>query len=299
MRSVPGVSTSVLPNSNIFTMSVRDADPEWAYQVLQAVVECYPQVAEYVVGSTALVMLDDSGVPTEPVQELDLKNSLVMGAAAGLVLWAGFVLVMALNRRTIHNEDELKQTMNHACLGIIPATKVAQREKTCPMVHKDNGKYGFGESVRLLQMHVQKELQKRGQKVLMISGATPGEGKTTVSLNLAIAFAQKGHRVLLVDCDMYNPSIHRSLGLERIQTLKDYQAGTVSQSEIIVKSDIKHLYLMAANMDFKDASAKELLETILNAARQSFDYVLLDTPPCSLMVDAAELSDLADCALMI
>ncbi len=299
VRSIPYVSTSVLPNSNIFTMTVQDPDPEWAYQVLQAVVECYPQVAEYVVGSTALVMLDDSGVPTEPVRSLELKDSMLMGAAAGLVLWAGFVLLMAMNRRTIHNEDELKQTMNHACLGIIPATKVAQREKTCPLMHQDNGKYGFGESVRLLQMHVQKELQKRHQKVLMISGATPGEGKTTVSLNLAIAFAKKGHRVLLVDCDMYNPSIHRSLGLEKVHTLKDYQAGTVGQTEIIVKSSVRHLYLMAANMDFKDASAKELLETILNAARQSFDYVLLDTPPCSLMVDAAELSDLADCALMV
>ena len=298
--SIPNVMTSVLPNSSIFTMRVRDADPEWAYTVLQAVVECYPQVAEYVVGSTSLVMLDDSGVPTKPVFELELTDSLIYGAAAGLVMWMGFVLVMTLRRRTIHNEDELNRTMNHPCLGIIPATKVARRDsRICPTIQKDNGKFGFGESVRLLQMHVQKEMQKREFKVLMVSGATPGEGKTTISLNLAIAFARKGHRVLLVDCDMYNPSIHRSLELESIQTLKSHQTGNASREEIIHKSGIRHLYLMAADMDFKDAASKELLEKILNASRKSFDYVILDTPPCSLMVDSAELSDLADCALMV
>ena len=297
--NIPTVSTTVLDNSNIFTMRVRHTNPEWAYQVLQAVVECYPQVADYVVGATYLVMLDDSGVPTKPLYDLDLRDSLMLGAGAGLALWMLFMLLLTLSRRTIHNEDELKRTMNYACLGIVPATKVMARGKGCPLIHKDNGKFGFGESVRLLQMHVQKEMQSQDHKLLMISGATPGEGKTTIAVNLAIAFAKRGHRVLLVDCDMYNPSVCRALGLEDIKTLRDYQADSASQSEIIVKSGIRHMYVMAANMDFKDMKTKALLQKILKASRKTFDYVILDTPPCSLMVDAAELSDMADCALMV
>ena len=296
---IPNVQTSVLPNSNIFTMKVRHSDPEWAYAVLQAVVECYPQIAEYVVGATTLVMLDSSGVPTTPVFDLDLTDSLLLGAGAGLVIWMLFMLLLTLSRRTIHNEDELKRTMNYECLGIVPATKMVERKKGCPLVHKDNGKFGFGESVRLLQMHVQKEMKKQDQKILMVSGATPGEGKSTIAINLAIAFAQKGNRVLLVDCDMYNPSVHRALALEDYRTLRDYQAGEATQAEIIHKSGVRHLYLLAANMDFKDTKTKDLLQVILKASRRSFDYVILDTPPCSLLVDTAELSDLADCALMV
>ena len=298
-RPIPAVSTYVLENSNIFTMRVRHTDPQWAYDVLQAVVECYPQVADYVVGATNLIILDDSGVPTRPVYDLDLRDSLILGAAGGVLLWILFMLLLTLSRRTIHNEDELKRTMNYQCLGIVPATKVVGRGKGCPLIHKDQGKYGFSESVRLLQMHIQKEMQQQNQKVLMVSGATPGEGKTTIAVNTAIAFAKKGHRVLLVDCDMYNPSVIKSLGLENVRSLRDYQAGTATQSEIILKSGIRHMYVMAANMDFKDVKTKELLRKILNASRKSFDYVILDTPPCSLMVDAAELSDLADCALMV
>ena len=269
--AIPVVSTTVLENSNIFTMRVRHTNPEWAYEVLQAVVECYPQVADYVVGATYLVMLDDSGVPTKPVYDLDLRDSLIIGAGAGLMLWLLFMLLLTLSRRTIHNEDELKRTMNYQCLGIVPATKVVERTKGCPLIHKDNGKFGFAESVRLLQMHVQKEMQSQDKKILMVSGATPGEGKTTIAVNLGIAFARKGHRVLLVDCDKYNPSVVRAFELENVKTLRDYQADEAEQTEIIVKSGVRHLYVMSANMDFKDVKTKELLQKILKASRKSFD----------------------------
>ena len=296
---IPNVSTTVLPNSNIFTMKVRDTDPEWAQKVLEAVVECYPQVADYVVGATELIVLDQSGVPAEPVYRLDLKDSLMMGAGAGVMIWAMAMLLLTLSRRTIHNEDELKRTLNYQCLGMIPATKVVERNKGCPILLRDNGKFGFSEAVRLLQMHIQKEMQNQGYKVLMVSGATPGEGKTTVSVNTAIAFAKKGHRTLLVDCDKYNPSVLRALGIENGMSLKDYQQGKAQQSEIILKSNVRHLYTLSANVDFKDVANKELLRKILEAARSTFDIVIMDTPPCTLMVDTAELSDLADCALMV
>lgn len=296
---IPAVDTTVLENSNVFTIKARDADPQMAYQVLQAVVEVYPQIADYVVGATNLVVLDDSGVPTEPVRSLNLKESMALGAAAGLLVWTACMLVLAMNRRTIHNEDELKKTLNHPCLGIIPATKVVGRSGGCPLIHTDKGKFGFSESVRLLQMHVQKEMQRKDHRMLMISGATPGEGKTTVAVNLAIAFARKGHRVLVLDCDMYNPSVFKALKLESGKSVRDYQEGTADASEIFVKTEVRHLYAMEANVDFKDMKTKELLQRVLKACRASFDYVILDTPPCSLLVDAAELSDLADCAMMV
>lgn len=299
VSSIPNVTTTVLGNSNIITMRVQHSDPEWAYRVLQAIVECYPQVADYVLGATNLVMLDDSGVPARPLYELELKDSLILGAAGGILLWALAMLVLTLSRRTVHNEDELRRTLNYPCLGIVPATKVVERRRGSPLIHTDKGRFGFTESVRLLQLHVQKEMQSQDHRILMVSGAAPGEGKTTVAVNLAISFAQRGHRVLLVDCDMYNPSVLRALDVAEGRTMKDYIQGDADQSEIILKTEIRHLYVMAANMDFKDAKTKESLQKLLKASRKAFDYVILDTPPCTLMVDAAELSDLAECALMV
>lgn len=297
--SIPTVTTTVLENSNIFTMRVRHSDPEWAYEVLQAMIVCYPQVADYVVGGTDLHMLDESGIPTRPVYDLDLTDSLLLGAAGGVLAWCGFMLLLTLCRRTIHNEDELQHTLNLTCLGIVPATKVVGKDKRCPLIHHDNGKFGFAESVRLLQMHVSKEMRAQNKKILMVSGAIPGEGKTTIAVNLAIASAKAGNRTLLVDCDQYNPSVGKSLSVENDVTMHEYVKGNVSAKELLSKTSIRHLYCMNMGVDIKDQEVKESLAKLLRAARETFDVIILDTPPCSLMVDAAELSDLADCAMMV
>ena len=296
---IPTVYTSVLENSNIFTLRVRDTNPERAYQVIQAVIVCYPQVADYVVGATELTILDDSGVPTRPVYDLDLTDSLLLGALGGLVLWALFMLLLTLSRRTIHNEDELRRTLNYPCLGIVPATKVVGRDKRCPLIHHDTGKFGFAESVRLLQMHLQKEMHTQNKKIVMVSGAIPGEGKTTIAVNLAIASARRGNRTLIVDCDKYNPSVVASLNVEDPRSMKDYLKGEVTAKELLSKTSIRHLYCLAADLDMKDTKSKAALEKLLKAARDAFDVIIMDTPPCSLMVDAAEVADLADCVLMV
>ena len=299
VSSIPSVNTTVMENSNIFTMRVRHSNPEWAYEVLRAMIECYPQVADYVVGGTDLIMLDESGVPNKPVYDLDLTDHLMIGAAGGLVIWFAFTLLLTLGRRTIHNEDELQRTLNFTCLGIVPATKVVGKDKRCPLIHHDSGKFGFAESVRLLQMHVSKEMRAQNKKILMVSGATPGEGKTTIAVNLAIASAKAGKRTLLVDCDQYNPSVSRSLSVEKNVTMREYMQGTVGAKDLLSKTRIRHLYCMNTGVDVKDKGVKDSFDMLLRAARETFDIIILDTPPCSLMVDAAELSDLADCALMV
>ena len=296
---VPPVYTSVLENSNIFTLRVRDTDPQRAYDVIQAVIVCYPQVADYVVGATELMILDDSGIPTKPVYDLDLTDSLILGALGGVVLWALFMLLLTLSRRTIHNEDELKRTLNYPCLGIVPATKVVGRDKRCPLIHHDNGKFGFSESVRLLQMHLQKEMHTQNKKIVMVSGAIPGEGKTTIAVNVAIASAKRGNRTLLVDCDMFNPSVVRSLNVENPRSMKEYIKGEATAKDLLSKTSIRHLYCMNADVDVKNMKSKKALEKLLKAARDAFDVIIMDTPPCTLLVDAAEVADLADCVLMV
>ena len=107
-------------------------------------------------------------------------------------------------------EDELRETLNAPCLGQIPAVKIS-RKRPYPLLHRYRSESGFSESVRLLRLRVEKAMQENGQKILLVSSAIPGEGKTTVSVNLAVSLAQKGRRVLLIDCDFRNPSVAKTL----------------------------------------------------------------------------------------
>ena len=299
---MPGVTATALENSNIFTMKVRDSDPERAYEILNAVVACYPEVAEFVVGPTVLVALDESGVPKTPVNAFNPLSSITIGAAGGLVCWLLYAALITLTRTSIHDEEQLKSVLNKPCLGNIPVTQVVGRDMVCPLIHKDRGKFGFGEAIRLLRIRTEKEMNKVGKKVLIVSSAIPGEGKTTVSVNLAIALARNGKRVLLIDCDMYNPSVERALKPTIGKVLGSFTFGKTEKKANVHALTIRNLFTVLLTQgkgsDGRFLSSADLRQ-LVQSSRKGFDYVILDTPPCSLLADTAEMSSAADCALMV
>ena len=301
--AMPAVSASVLENTNIFTLTVTSGDPQLAYDVLNAVIEYYPSVAEFVVGSTAMNLLDESGVPTEPVNSRNYGSAIKKGAVAGLAVWAAVVLLLALMRSTVHNEAELKNLLNLRCIGTLPVARgfrQSGRNGPCPVLMGEGDRYGFDESVRLMRIRVEKEMRERDKNVLLVSSAIPGEGKTTVAANLAIALAQKGKRTLLVDCDLRNPSVAGIFNAQGIPGLAAYLAGKEKAEKIIRRQRIKNLYVVFGGPAVSDAAkllAKPETRNFIKASRNVFDYVILDTPPCSMLADAVELADIADCAL--
>ena len=83
----PVIAVSATSSASILTLRVTNRDPQQAYRILQAVIACYPDIAELVVGPTELVMLDESGIPSAPVQSFSYRPHLIKGAAIGAALW--------------------------------------------------------------------------------------------------------------------------------------------------------------------------------------------------------------------
>ena len=301
--AMPAVSASVLKNTNIFTLTVTSGDPKLAYDVLNAVIAYYPEVAEFVVGPTVMNLLDESGVPSAPVNSRNYSSAIKIGILGGAVIWAAIVLLFTLMRSTIHNEGELKHLLNLRCIGTLPVAKgfrKGAKDGPCPVIMEDGDRYGFGESVRLIRIRVEKELREREKKVLLVSSAIPGEGKTTVAANLAIALAQKGKRTLLIDCDLRNPSVAKVLNQQEVPGLSAFLTGKEKAQNVIHKQQLKNLYAVYGGPSVSNAAellAKSETRYFIRASRKVFDYIILDTPPCSMLADAAELADLADCAL--
>ena len=109
---MPSVSVSAIAGSSIITLQVTDSDPQRAYNVLNAVMKYYPELAQFVVGSTEMTLLDESGPPTTPVNPFSCKGYVIKGGLMGGLLWCALALLMALTKNTVHNEDELKQVLN-------------------------------------------------------------------------------------------------------------------------------------------------------------------------------------------
>ena len=307
ITGVPTMTVSATAQSSILTLKVRDPDPQRAYDVLNAVIACYPEVSEFVVGATVLVLLDESGVPTVPVATFNYRSNLMKGALVGAALWCVIVAALILLKNTVHNEEELRKTLNIPCLGQIPRTKVT-RKMPVPLVHKVKRDAGFSESVRLLRLRVEKAMEEEDKKILLVSSAIPGEGKTTIAVNLAVSMAQKGQKVLLIDCDLRNPSVVRTLSsrekpLAVKNSLVDYLKGFIKVMDAIQPTEVANLSVIPGGTGGKTESTNLLsdkrMALLLQAARNMYDCVILDTPPCSMLADASELAELAECGLMV
>lgn len=299
---MPSVSASAMGNTNIFTLSVQSGDPQLSYDVLHCVMDIYPSVAEFVVGPTVLVLFDETGVPTVPANPLSFRSPVMTGVVMGVGLWMALCILYWLTHRTVTGEEELGKLVNLPRLGVLPTVFGFGKEKgRCPLLDETNDKFGFNESVRLLRIRVERELAKNGGKVLMVTSTIANEGKTTVSINLAAAMAQKGKRTLLVDCDLRNPSVASAFGIRDRMGLTDYLRGKCGLEEALQRMNTENLYTVfagkAASNPEELLGRKNMLD-FLKAASKTFDYVILDTPPCALMADASEVGTLADCALL-
>ena len=302
INAMPAVSASVLSSTNIFTLSVTSGDAQLAYDVLNAVIRYYPEVAEFVVGPTVMNLLDESGVPQEPYNRSEYRLAIKHGLLISAALWVAAAFVLASLRSSVHNEDELRGVLSLRTLGVLPAVRGRRKRRgACPRFESGAEYSGFSESVRLLRMRTEKEMREQGMKVLLVSSATPGEGKTTVAINLASALAAKGRHVLLVDCDLRNPSIAEGFGLENGTGLVEYLKGEAPYQQILRQWENGDLYLVLAGQPSSDASellTKPECRSFMDACRKAFDYVILDTPPAALLADASELAVLADGALL-
>ena len=298
---IPPVSVSVMPNASVITLSVRDSDPQRAYDVLNAVITHYPEIAEFVVGATVLALLDETGVPTTPANSRDIKGSVIKGAVLGGGLWFALVLLMAMSKTTIHHEDMLRTRLSFECFGQVPQVKLTAKEP-CPLMHQSRKRPEFAESIRAIRMRVERAMEPEDKKVLLISSAIPSEGKSTISINLAIAMAQRGKRVLLIDCDLRNPSIAKGLRMQPEYSLPDYLMGRMTLKEVLRQTNVENLYVIPGGSG--DAKSSDLLtrdrgQGMLQAARNLFDFVILDTPPCSLLADTGEIAGLADAGMLV
>ena len=298
---MPSVSVSVLPNSSVITLKVQDSDPQQAFDVLNAVITYYPEIAEFVVGATVLQLLDESGIPTAPANTLDMRGALTKGAMLGLIGWALVVLLFAMTKSTVHNEEMLAKVLNFDCFGQVPSVKAPGRD-TSPLIHTGRRKPEFSEKIRAVRLRVERAMEPGDKKVLLVSSSVPGEGKTTVSVNLAMSMAERGKRVLIIDCDLRNPSVTKALRMRAKNSLLDYLTGRMMLRELIQPTAAENLFVIPGGVG--GAAASELLTrergvSMIQAARKLFDFVILDTPPCALLADAAEVAALADAGLLV
>lgn len=168
----------------------------------------------------------------------------------------------------------------------------------------DKQPFPYKEAYKSLRANLNFATQNGKVKSILVTSAISAEGKTTVSINLAISLIESGKKVLLIDADLRNPSVHRHL---RVRQDKYFGLSNLLSSGELIGKSIRHMekynldILMSGEIPPNPA---ELLgngdfKSILKAVDTSYDYVIIDTPPVGIVSDAAVLSQFVDGVLMV
>ena len=294
------VSASAVPGTNMFTLTAEGRDPQTTYDVLISALENYPSVAKYVVGHITFEILKQPVVATSPSNSVNYFSEAAKGAIIGVFFGLLFIFIYIIQRRTIKTKSDIKNHLNLDSLSVIPQVTFKKRampgDKSLLFTNPDIGS-GFPESFRVLRNIFVSSLNEN-EKIIMVTSSVPGEGKTTTATNLAIALADHGKNILLVDGDIRHPSIAPLLGVD----LENIEYETVTDLYKIAYLEKYKLHLLIPTPAEEEQSgyfSSGNIKQMFNSFRDSYDYILVDTPPCGLISDALFIAQYADAAIFV
>jgi capsular exopolysaccharide synthesis family protein len=230
------------------------------------------------------------------------KPMLFVAAAVALGLMFGLLLVWFLEQAdsTIRSGDEIRTALGMPCLALVPSLRrgVLGRHRVEDYVAR-KPLSPFSESMRTLRASLW--LGSDPPRVVVITAARPGEGKTTTAIALARSAAMNGERVLLIDCDIRLPSVGRAFRAEGAPGVTDLLLGQAEYEQILRRDHLTALdYIPAGAAEIHSLGLfmSEAMASLLDRVRRDYDFVVLDAPPALAMADARVVARLADATLL-
>ncbi|WP_293393010.1 CpsD/CapB family tyrosine-protein kinase [Phascolarctobacterium sp.] len=158
------------------------------------------------------------------------------------------------------------------------------------------------EAYRVIRTSIQFAQAGKELKTLAVTSCTPNEGKSTTAANLAVVLTQAGKSVLLLDCDMRNPTVHKNFNLSNKVGLSSCISMGTALSDAVQKTSIEGLYALTGGVIPPNPSellGSEQMKNVLQRAKEQYDYVLIDTPPVMPVTDALIVSRFVDGMILV
>jgi capsular exopolysaccharide synthesis family protein len=227
------------------------------------------------------------GAPFSPNHRRDWVYALALGLALGLAIAFGIDYL----DDTVKTPDDITRRLKLKFLGLVPIVPGDRHPLISGPVPHD-----FGEAYRSIRTSLAAQIPGTGARVVAVASSQPLEGKTTTAVNIAMALAVGGARVLLIDADMRRPSVHKALRMSNDRGLSQLLAGQARMREVVQRTHDPNLLTITAGRTPANPSellASDRMRALLSGLETGpFDWIVIDTPPVLAVTDAVILAPL-------
>ena len=299
------IEASAALNTTLITITVTGPDPVQAADVANALGASLTSVVERLetpngtdTSPVRLERVKDALPPLEPSSP-NVPLNLALGALVGLAIGIGVAVLRAVLDTRIRTPRDVEQVTDRPLIGAIAFDPKAKER---PLIVHADPLSPRAESFRAMRTNLQFLETDEGRASYVITSSVPSEGKSTTTINLAIALADAGKRVALLDTDLRKPKVAEYLGIEGGAGLTDVLIGRARLADVMLPWGNRSLYVLPAGKIPPNPSellgSKSMLQ-LLEALERDVDIVLCDAPPLLPVTDAAILAKATSGAILV
>ena len=323
------ISAAAVNETEIFRVTVTNPDPQEAEKIASAIAYILPKRISNIIDGTSAKIVDSAVAPAGPSSPSYTKNTLI-GFLLGFLMSAGLIALKEISDTTIRAEEDIEHVCAHPVLTMVPdmqasgkknsdyyygyGEKKAKKKKKLARLQNQNEAL-IGSNISFVATEAYKRLRTKLQfsftddstsRVIGLSSALSGEGKSLTAVNLAYTLAQLNKRVIILDCDMRRPTLAEKMGLSKKPGLSEYLTGQHEFKDVVQRygNENEEVAFHVISAGENPPNPVEMLsslrmERLLNSLRDVYDYVLLDLPPVTEVTDAMAIAPKIDGMLLV
>jgi capsular exopolysaccharide synthesis family protein len=290
-------------NKVLINLHVTDTDPHVAARIANAVANVFGRVVEATEQTTSdgksvvkLTVIHPATVPGSPIKP-NKKLNLGLGLIVGLLVGVGIVVLRDVLDSTVKGPEHFEK-IGMPVLGMVPLDKRTMRS---PIAFRGDPHSVRSEAYRQLRTNLQFVNVDNAPRVIAVTSAIPGEGKTTTAMNLAAALAEAGNRVCLIEADLRRPTIAKSLGLVADVGFTTVLIGQSSVTDALQNAGRNLAVLTSGPVppNPSELLISEHARAVIKSVMELVDYTIIDTAPLLPVTDGAEVAAMADATVVV
>jgi capsular exopolysaccharide synthesis family protein len=247
--------------------------------------------------------------PKDPIRP-KIPANFAIGLGIGLLIGLGLAILREQLDSSIKTPEDVEQILGQSFLGILPAVhdgrpsgskkrrrQPAQANAPSELLVHTQPLSSIAEAARAVRTNLLFMNPDKPHRVILVTSAAPAEGKTTVACSIAISMAQSGQRVVLVDCDLRRPKLHRLFDRAGDAGVTNVLVGDAIIDEVALPTQVDNMYAIPAGPtppNPADLLHSERFRTFIEELSERFDRVVIDSPPVAAVADSAIISTLVD-----